>query len=177
MKNNEKQLKDEFKDFLELSEENVSLLVAQTIKQKIYQELHPSLIMIFIILTGIQLVAGTFSLALCNQFGMNPFQTSFSLSEYFMHYGHTFCMFCCGLLFLSVGPLCAGFFLSRDQIRVLRQKIFIFIPLITLSSLTLFLLLGAMERWEIVIAWLVGALIGGIVTTEIHFRVRFFRLS
>ena len=98
----EKEWLEDFKDFVTAKEVAVPEDVSKRILNYIHRDLNPSSWLVFLKLLGIHSIVGTLSLAMCDQFGMNPFNTSFSLSQYFMRFGYSFCMVLCGGLFLGL---------------------------------------------------------------------------
>ena len=153
----------EFIEFLKAEEPPVPPRVTNTILASIHSALNPSGWFVFFKLLGIHCIFGTLSLALCNQFGLNPFQTSFSLSEYFMSFGHSFCMTLCGILFLSGTVVAAKFLFSQEEFQVLRKNKWIHVFLLSSFSLAVFAVVGAHLALEIVLFWIVGTFIGGCI--------------
>ena len=108
----EKEWIEDFQEFVRSESVPVPESVSKAILSRISKDLNPSPWIIFIKLLGIHAVVGTLSLAICNQFGINPFSTEFSLSDYFMKFGHSTCMFLCGVLFVG-----SSLFVSNSLLR------------------------------------------------------------
>jgi hypothetical protein len=172
MKKNEDQWSKEYKDFLDAKDVDVPAELSQKILVNIHARMNPSILKILVKLLAIHIPIGTLSLLICNQFGMSPFKTNFSLSEYFMNYGHSFCMFCCGVIFVSLSVLISGLLLNTDEVRALRKKSYLQSFLLGLISLMIFILLGAQVVMSIGLLWLLGGVIGGIMSSEIIFHSR-----
>ncbi|MCB0392920.1 MAG: hypothetical protein KDD25_00080, partial [Bdellovibrionales bacterium] len=98
-KNSEKEWLNDFNEFVNSEGVEVPSGVTDRLFLKVRSDLNPSSWLVFFKLLGIHTVVGTLSLAICNQFDLNPFRTGFSLSDYFMKFGHSTCMFLCGLIF------------------------------------------------------------------------------
>lgn len=165
-KRNENELMNEFSEFV-ASESTVPKELSDKILNFVRRDLTPSSIFVFTKLFFIHLFVGTLSLAVCDQFGVNPFNTSFSLAHYFMKAGHSFCMTLCGFLFLGLTTIVSWFILSKTEFLVLKQNTFLQVFFLSLLSLGFFSLLGAEIVFSSVIFWLLGALLGGIAIVNL----------
>jgi hypothetical protein len=104
---------------------------------------------------------------------MNPFGTSFSLENIFMKMGgHSVCMVFCGILFVGLSFLTAGFFLSIEEVRAVRRTEFVQAFSLGVLSLGLFSVVGAELALTFACLWLLGALIGGFLSIEGSFWFR-----
>ena len=118
-------------------------------------------------------IVGFLSLGICNQFGLNPFNTPYSLSDLFMTTaGHNFCMVACGVLFISLTYLLSNLFLTLEEFDCIRKYEWLQIGVLSLASLASFYFLGAQLVGTFVGLWLLGALIGGFLSIEISFKLR-----
>ena len=170
----EKAWLDEFQEFTRGDTVTVPKEAEHAIFARVRRDLNPSARKVFGKLFGLHAVVGTFSLAICNQFGLNPFHTNFTLSDYFMTFGHSACMFLCGLLFLSGSVLLACFVLGREEARVFRRSAGLQVFGLSMLSLGVFMAAGAQLALSIALLWLLGAMIGG---TSVAFAVPKGRLS
>ncbi len=161
-KRNENELMNEFREFVR-SESSVPKELSEKILNFVRHDLTPSAVFVFTKIVFIHLFVGTLSLAICDQFGINPFNTSFSLAHYFMKAGHSFCMTLCGFLFLGLTTIASWFILSRTEFLVLKQNTFLQVFFLSLLSLGFFLLLGVKIVFSAAAFWLFGALLGGVL--------------
>lgn len=169
----EKEWLEDFKDFVATKEIAVPDQVSKQILSRIHSDLNPSSWIVFLKLLGIHSVVGTLSLAICDQFGMNPFNMSFSLSQYFMKFGHSFCMTLCGFLFLGLTGFFSQVIMRQGEFRVLRKNVLIQVFILSLLSLVFFIAFGVEIVIGTFILWLVGALIGGLASIRIlNLRIR-----
>ena len=159
----EKEWLEDFKDFVETKEAIVPEELSQNILARVHKALNPSPWLVFIKLLVIHSVIGTLSLSVCNQFEMNPFNTTFSFSDYFMKFGHSVCMSFCGFIFVSLSVLSAFFILRPEEFTVLKRNSFIQVFILSLLSLAIFLALGAEIVISIGLLWMIGALLGGLI--------------
>lgn len=166
MKITEKEWLEDFKNFVSSEGAAVPQDVSRKILRQIHAEMNPSPWIVFFKLFGVHLVVGTLSLAICNQFGLNPFHTGFSLSEYFMKFGHSACMFLCGVLFIGLTISLCQIFLNRDEFRTLARNAFLQVFGLAVFSLVAFIGFGAEIVLSIGLLWFMGAMIGGVVTTK-----------
>jgi len=160
-KYNEKEWAKSFKDFVE-NETPVPENISRNILNKIHKALNPSPWSVFAKLLGIHSVVGTLSLSICNQFGVNPFNSSLSLSDYFMKVGHSTCMVLCGFLFISLSVLAAWTLLTSEEFVVIKKNAFIQIFSLSLLSLIAFVGFGAEVFFGIGVLWVLGAMLGGM---------------
>ncbi len=75
-------------DYNEFLEGDASHLQApSSLYEKIRARIFPNPWFVFSKVLGIHVVVGFLSLAICNQFGLNPFNTEQSLTDWFMKIG------------------------------------------------------------------------------------------
>ncbi|MFZ3228926.1 MAG: hypothetical protein WA160_01885 [Pseudobdellovibrio sp.] len=140
---------------------------------KIQKLINPSPLLVFLKILGIHLAVGFLSLSVCHQFGMNPFNTEKSLADLMMSVGgHHFCMFGCGVLFVSLSLFAAGYFLTIEEVNALKRTEFLQTLVLGIISLGLFAAFGAEIAVGISAVWLVGGLIGGFAATEAVWRLK-----
>ena len=165
MKMNEKDWLKEYQEFVETPKSAVPAEISSKILSQINKDLNPSAGIVFAKLFGIHAGVGTLSLAICDQFGMTPFHTGFSLSNYFMKFGHNVCLFICGFLFVSLSVLMARLILSQEEFNVLGKNSKVQIPSLSVFSLLVFWTLGAEMFFNLSLLWLLGANLGGMLPT------------
>jgi hypothetical protein len=170
MKFTEKEWLEDFKEFVQSEGVPVPREVSENILSRIRADLNPSPWKVFAKLLGIHLVVGTLSLAICNQFGLNPFHTNFSLSEYFMKFGHSTCMVLCGVLFIGLTIVLGQRILRREELLVLSRNAPLQIFGLSVLSLAALIGFGAEVVLGIGILWLIGAMIGGMVAAKALIR-------
>ena len=162
----EKEWLEDFKDFISLEGAVAPEEASKNILKKVHTDLNPSAWWVFSKLFGIHIVVGTLSLAICNQFGLSPFHTEFSLSEYFMKFGHSACMFLCGVLFISLTVMLGRMIFTQDEFRVLSKNAALQIFSLSVFSLVAFTAFGAEIALSIGVLWLTGAMLGGFTTVK-----------
>lgn len=167
MKRSEKEWLEDFKEFVNSEGVSVPREVSSVILKKIHADLNPSAWVVFLKLLGIHAVVGTLSLSICNQFGLNPFHTGFSLSEYFMRLGNSTCMVFCGVLFIGLTVLLGHFALRREEFMVLSRNAPLQIFGLSALSLAAFIGFGAEVVLGIAVLWIIGAMLGGILAAKV----------
>lgn len=162
------------KEFAEFASTPVSdVAVPPNLFSKIKSRLFPNPWKVFGKVAGIHAIVGSFSLAICNQFGLNPFNTPYSLSDLFMKTGgHSFCMVLCGVIFVSLTYILANLFLTLEELESIRRHEWLQLGVLSLASIVAFYFLGAELVGTFVGLWLVGAIIGGILSIEGSYRFR-----
>jgi hypothetical protein len=145
----------------------------QTVIGRMKALLNPNPLQVFSKLLGINIFVGFLSLAVCHQFGLNPFNTKFSLDQLFMSVGgHAACMVFCGVLFISVGVFAAGLFLSSEEIRSFRKHKFLQNLSLGVASISFLVLFGADIALGFGLLWMIGALMGGVGSTMVVSKLR-----
>ena len=178
MKNSSNEWLKDFQDFIEADRASVPHEATDNIHSKIHKLLNPNAWVVFIKILGIHLVTGVVSLSFCHQFGLNPFNTKYSLADWFMSVGgHHFCMLGCGVLFIGVGVLSAGYFLTVEEIKALKRTEFLQNLSLGLISLGLFAAFGAEMILSIAGLWLLGALIGGFIAVTAVYKIKIVSLG
>lgn len=173
MKNNSQEWLKDYEDFLKSDSTPVPEEVNTRILNSLHKLVNPKPIVVFLKILGIHTVIGFLSLSICHQFGLNPFNTETSLSDWMMHTGgHHACMIGCGILFVGLSLLLGGYFLGIEEIRALRKTQILQISALGIISIGFLLAFGAQIALSIGVLWLMGALIGGVTAIETVFRLR-----
>ncbi len=168
----------EYEEFLGSDPVEVPPSVAAKVAAHMKQLLDPSPWLVFAKILAIHTVVGFLSLAICHQFELNPFHTSRSIADWFMTVGgHSVCMIGCGVLFVGLSILSAGYFLTLEETRALRRTGFPQSFALASISLVLFATVGAQLALTFAGLWLLGALIGGYVATEAVYKVKYARIQ
>lgn len=172
MSSDNKNWNSEFNLFVQ-SDHEIPVELSSRVLGVMSKLMNPSPFRIFSKLLGFHFVFGLLSLSICHQFGLNPFNTRGSFSDWLMEVGgHNFCMIGCGILFIGLSIAAAGYFLSIEEARVLRKTRFLQISALSLFSLGIFVAVGAQLALTIGGLWLLGGLVGGLVTTEITWQLK-----
>jgi hypothetical protein len=167
---------NDFQDFVKSEGEAVPKEVTAKILSRVHKDLNPSAWVVFAKTLGIHSIVGTLSLAICNQFGINPFAVGFSLSDFFMKFGHSTCMFLCGVLFLSLSLCLSRLLLHPEEFFVLKKNVWLQTFALSMISLGIFSILGANLALSFAGLWLAGAMLGGAAITLLPFRLKFASL-
>lgn len=166
-KENKNEWLNEFKEFVSHDSTEVPSHLSDRVFNRMEGLLNPSPLMVFSKIFGIHLVVGYLSLAVCHQFGVNPFGTSYSLADIFMKWGgHGVCMIFCGVVFVSLSLLSAGYFLTIEEIQAVRRTEFLQALSLGIVSLGILAIAGAELVLTFAGLWLLGALIGGFLSIE-----------
>ncbi len=165
--NNNEWLND-YEDFLKFEVSSVPQDVTNKVYSKIKMLLNPNASKVFFKILGFHLITGFLSLSVCHQFGMNPFNTEYSLADWFMkHGGYYGCMIGCGVSFVSLGLFTAGLFLSIEEVNALRRTQIRQNLVLGFISLVFFVVFGAELAIGMVSLWMFGSLVGGLVAIEV----------
>lgn len=170
MNRTEKEWLEEFKAFVQADGTPVPKDVSDSILSRVRADMNPSAWIVFSKIFGIHLFVGTLSLAVCSQFGLNPFRTGFSLSDYFMKFGHSACMVFCGVLFIGLTIALGRFILRREELLVLSKNAPLQIFGLSVFSIVAFIGFGADIVLGIGVLWFIGAMVGGILAAKVLIR-------
>jgi hypothetical protein len=163
----------EYEAFLQEDNATVPVFLSEKTLGRVKTLLNPSPWIVFLKLLGIHIGVGFLSLSVCHQFEMNPFGTDVSLANWFMAmWGHGVCMVFCGVMFVGTSILAAGLLLSVEELRALKRTEFLQTLALGTTSLAVFGFFGAELAFTFAGLWLLGALIGGFVATEVAFKLR-----
>jgi hypothetical protein len=164
---------NEFEIFLK----SENSLVPQEISSKVYSRIekliNPNAFSVFLKILGLHLTVGFLSLSFCHQFGMNPFNTEYSLADWFMNVGGYYgCMIGCGVSFVSLSLLAAGLFLTPEEIKSLKRTEYLQNISLGLVSLGLFAAFGVELALGMAGLWLLGSLVGGFISTRVIIQLK-----
>ncbi|MGE0525779.1 MAG: hypothetical protein AB7G93_04770 [Bdellovibrionales bacterium] len=169
--NDKEQWLKEFTEFSQIDVKDVE--VPKAIFKNLRARLFPNPWVVFGKIAGLHVIVGFFSLSICNQFGLNPFQTDQGLTDWFMKVaGHNVCMFLCGVFFVSATYLLSNFLLSLEELEAVRRYEWLQTGVIGLVSLSAFYFFGAELVATFAVLWLIGALLGGLLAIEGSYRLR-----
>lgn len=161
----------EFTEFSNIDAKNVE--VPGSIFLNLRHRLFPNPWIVFGKVAVLHFIVGFLSLAICNQFGLNPFQTEQSLTDWFMRMGgHNLCMLLCGAFFMATTYLLANFLLTLEELESVRRYEWLQTGVTGLVSIAAFYFFGAELVATLVALWIAGALIGGFLSIEGSYLIR-----
>ena len=167
----DKNLQKEFSEFV--SDEIFASESLDDSFEKIRKRIFPNPFRVFVKIAFLHFLFGFLSLGVCNQFGLNPFGTSFSLSNWFMQFGgHKFCMSLCGVVFMSSTYIGANFFLSLEELESVWRYKWLETSVFCMASLAAFYFFGAELVLIFVTLWFLGALVSGVLAIELSYYLR-----
>lgn len=164
---------EEFSQFVHSDSSVVPSHLTERVQGKMKPLLQPNSFSVFGKVLGIHLGVGLVSLAFCHQFGLNPFQTEFSLDNWFMKVGgHNFCMVACGFLFVALSLLAANYWITIEELKALKRTGLLQALSIGLVSLALFYFFGGEMMLGMAGLWLLGGLLAGFLANQVSWKVR-----
>lgn len=171
MKHESNNWQAEFADYAKPLSDSVQL--PSGILEQIKQRIFPNPWKVFAKVSVIHASVGFLSLAVCNQFGLNPFQTQQILTDWFMRIaGHHFCMLLCGVFFAASTFLLGNLFLTLEEFATIQRSAWLQSMVIGLFSLAAFYFFGAQLVGTLVGLWFLGLLLGAFVSIEGSYRLR-----
>lgn len=164
--------KDEFAAFVEGCEENPPAPVASALLSRVLSDLRPSNFRVALKLALVLLFSAPANLFICPQFNLSFTHPSTFLREYFMAFGHTGCMAACGALFVGSTMLLAAMLLRPEEVRAVRASMLLQVMFVSLFSVGGFVCLGADMFLSAALVWLIAALVAGILSVELGWKLR-----
>ncbi len=168
----EQQAELEFGEFLAAELMAPAPALDEVILKRVQRDLCPARWKIWLRLTLVGVTAGLFTLTICPQFGLG-----FGGHNEFLHAVHQAAppqvfYLLCGLFFVSFGAGIGGMVLKRAEVRTLGQQKYLYF---TLYSMLVYLGLVVLGTEAFVISslvWVIGALLGNILTFSGIIRLR-----
>ena len=149
----------------------IPIHIDQKILNDIQGRLHPKLTHVILKLFSIHLLTAVMTLSVCPQFGMKLFKIPVNLMHSFMVFGMPICYLLCGIFFTATSVMMAAFVLKRDEIRSLKYNKTLATSALILSSIGFFFIMSPNFFLEFSIMWLIGAIIGVVMTLEISAKI------
>jgi len=151
-----------FSEFL--GAENVAPPVAlsEKVGAAIHKLLNPSPLAVFAKLVLVAGIASSVSLLFCPQFGYGT--NGPGLMMFLMDISPLLCHFGCGVLFVGVGVLASTFILRQEELMVLKRTKFLQVSAFSASMLGMFLCMGSHGFFLMELMWLVGGIVGGVLS-------------
>ena len=165
-------LSREFDEFLSSPEVTPPQEVSAQILSKIHRKMNPSKQKLFFKILTIHTMMSFVSLSICSQFGIQSFPFFDAMKPLMSIVGPTYCMAFCGILYLGLSGLAFSFFLEPEEVRAIRRHKFSQLTALILISLGIFLGFGAQILFVPVMLWVIGSLLGGVVTLELGWLLR-----
>ncbi|MGK5087344.1 hypothetical protein WDW86_07280 [Bdellovibrionota bacterium FG-2] len=161
----------EFQSFVAGEEVLPPANISENILSQIHRDLNPAAWRVFSKLAFIHLMVGSVTILFCPQFGIN-LMGGMGLMSLFMRYGAQVCMVACGAVFMGGSALAGAIFLRPEEVRVIRRTRFLQISALTLLSMGVFVCAGAVLIFSLASFWLVGSVLGGLVSLEFGWILR-----
>ena len=162
----------EFQNFTEATPVAPPEHLDARLSERVRRDLHPPLGFIFTKLTATHFLAGVVTLTFCPQFGV-------SLSGgrdilFFLHALEAPVLFyaLCGLIFIGSGAVLAPLFLTRDELRTLSRRQYLFFLAYSPLAYVALSLLGDESFHIHGVCWLGGALAGHLLGLSLFGRLR-----
>lgn len=159
---NKTKLDKDFKSF-ENDELTPSIELDRKILSYVQSDLNPGHLFVFIKLLMIQGFIGTLTLLFCPQFNLS-LTNNYQLFHYFHHrFGEYVCMMICGSIFIGSGAIFASYLLKNNEIKIIKNSLFLYFIALGLAFLSLFMLLGASFYLKLTTFWFFGAFLSGVL--------------
>lgn len=161
----------EFQDFLNTDPVKPPEYLSEQILSRVRRDLNPSVWFVFLKVIIIHFVVGSVSLLLCPQFGLSPIGHR-GIMGLMMKLGEPFCMFGCGVIYVTMSALIASLLLRYEEVRMIRSTELLQWSVLSLFSLGAFICLGAKIVFTLAVFWVLGFIIGGFASLELGWIIR-----
>lgn len=166
------QIEQEFAEFVAAEPLAPVAALDEMIIKQVARDLRPVWWKIWGKLTLVEVTAGLLTLTLCPQFGLG-----FGQHNEFLHTLHAATTppvfyLLCGLIFVSFGAALGGLVLSSAAIRILGRQKYLYFSLYTLLAYLALVALGSEAFILSSLVWMVGGLLGNLVTFSAVVRLR-----
>ena len=151
-----------FSEFLNADSVSPPAHINERVGSLIHHLLNPSPLLVFGKFVVIAALSSSVSLFFCPQFGYGT--SGPGLMMFLMNISPLLCHFGCGVLFVGVGVLVSTFVLRQEELRVLKETKFLQVSALSASMLGMFLCFGSQGFFTMELMWLVGGMVGGIVS-------------
>lgn len=170
--NNEQQLEQEFAEFVATEPLAPATALDEMIIKRVARDLRPVWWKIWGKITLVEVAAGLLTLTLCPQFGLG-----FGQHNEFLHALHSATSLpvfylLCGLIFVSFGAALGGLVLPHAAIRTFGRQKYLYFTLYTLLAYLTLVTLGSEAFILSSLVWMVGGLLGNLVTFSVVVRLR-----
>lgn len=151
-----------FSEFLNADSVSPPAHLNERIGNLVHQLLNPSSLLVFGKLAVIAALASSVSLFFCPQFGYGT--RGPGLMMFLMDISPLLCHFGCGVLFVGVGVFVSTFVLRQEELRVLKETKYLQVSALSASMLGMFLCFGSQGFFTMELMWLLGGIVGGLVS-------------
>ena len=134
-------------------------------------QLHPSALLIFAKLSLVQFAVGLVTLLFCPQFGF-ALTSSLGFMPELMRISEGVCMLGCGAFFAGSSLLVASLVLKTEEVRTLKRHALLQLGGVATLSLGLFVCFGAETVLTLGLIWMLGAILGGVMSLEAGWYLR-----
>lgn len=162
----------EYQDFLKSTGSRPSRNITEQIFASVRTDLNPNAYRLFAKLLMIHTVTAVATLSVCPQFGFRILSEGMGLMHVFMAFGTYGCFVACGSFFMGTSLLIASLALKPGEIQKIRRNRWLMTGTLTLLSLGVFTMVGPELVFSLTLPWLLGSLIGSIVTLELGWQLR-----
>jgi hypothetical protein len=162
----------DFKDFINSPTQLPPESLNRHIQGLVKKDLNPDFKVVFFKLFSIQAFIGILTMLFCPQFEMSLTNQD-QLFHYFHHtFGVYGCFAVCGVLFIGTGAIFASHLLNINEVRKVRSHRILYYFSLTGLAVSFFLFLGAQVYFEMLAAWMFGAIVGGVSLFEFNCVLR-----
>ena len=175
-KNKRNLWENDFSEFLASKVEEVPSHLSAQVFSHVHKELNPTALSVFAKISLIHFVSSMVTLVFCPQFGIS-LTSNMGIMPYLMKYGEGVCMLGCGAVFTGLSFFAASLFLRPEQVLVFHNNRILQLSLLSTLSLGAFLCMGGSVVASLGMIWIVGAVLGGVLASEVgwFFRQRLAR--
>lgn len=162
----------DYQDFLKGAGSRPPQKITEQIFASVRTDLNPNAYWLFAKLLMIHTVTAVATLSVCPQFGFRILGEGMGLMHVFMAFGTYGCFVACGSFFMGTSLLIASLALKAAEIQKIRRNRWLMTGALTLLSLGFFTMAGPELVFSLTMPWLLGSLIGSVLTLEFGWFLR-----
>ncbi len=170
------EISKDYQEFLLSGEIEPPKKLTNQIFAQVHQDLHPGWISVLSKLAFIHAVVGTLTLLFCPYSELYSIE-SFNLMKLLMGFGEQVCMIGCGAVYFGGSALVASFALRPEEVQSIRKTWVLQLPAIALLSTGIFIALGLLYLQGLFLFWVLGSILGGLITLELGWAIRIWLRS
>lgn len=168
----EQELRREFAEFVDVEPATPATGVDNTVLNMVARDLRPTPWKIFVKLTLVEVAAGLATLTVCPQFGLGFVRHNALLHDLHVATSPGVFYLLCGVLFVTLGAVLAGFVLTRHEIRAISHASNRYFALYSILAYLVLVVLSPELFVAASLTWIVGALLGNILGYAAAVRIR-----
>lgn len=168
----ERKMMREFVEFIETEQASPGPQVDESILHMVAKDLSPARWKVYCKLTLVEIASGLTTLMICPQFGLGLGSHNELLHTLHSATSPAVFYLLCGLFFVILGGTLGGMVLNQEEIRTVARRKFFYFSVFSIVAYIALVSLGSEVFVVGSLAWILGALLGNVLSFEIGVSLR-----